>query len=181
MTYWEWAMEKDRLSSLFRWIKRLNSLCAALSGMILLFVTFSIFVDVILRYFFNRPSIWVTEVSTYLFLYIIFLGTAYALQQGMHINVTFFLDWFNAGAKRIISLMTSVMAMIFSFVLLWQTSIMTWVAFKERWTSPTMLNAPYAYIYVVMVFGALTLLLTFLLQTLLELKKGTSADTEPQG
>ena len=177
-------MAEDRLSSVFRMMKRGNSLCAALSGLILLFVTFSIFVDVILRYFFNRPSIWVTEVSTYLFLYIIFLGTAYALQQGLHINVTFFLDRFNEGAKHVISIMTSIMGMIFSFVLLWQTWVMTWVAFKEKWTSPTMLSAPYAYIYVVMVFGALTLLLTFLFQTLLqikELKGGPKADTEPQG
>jgi len=171
-------MKRDQLSSMFRVIKRLNSLCAALSGVILLFVTFSIFVDVILRYFFNRPSIWVTEVSTYLFLYIIFLGTAYALQQGMHINVTFFLDRFNARAKRIISLMTSIMAMIFIFVLLWQTSIMTWVAFKERWTSPTMLNAPYAYIYVVMVFGSFMLFLTFFSSTFLQLKSGMIEDSK---
>jgi TRAP-type C4-dicarboxylate transport system permease small subunit len=44
---------------------------------------------------------------------------------------------------------------------------MTWTAFKEDWTSPTMLSAPYAYIYVAMVFGSVLLCLTFLLRTIL--------------
>ena len=64
-------MEKNSVVSIYSRIKKFNKFCVTLSGIILLFVTFSIFVDVILRYFFNRPSIWVTEVSGYLLLYMI--------------------------------------------------------------------------------------------------------------
>ena len=88
------------IDSLFEKMKKLNTLCATLSGVVLLFVTLSIFVDVFLRYFFNKPSIWVTEVSTYLFLYIIFFAAAYTLQQGMHIRVTFIFDLFGPGTRR---------------------------------------------------------------------------------
>jgi TRAP-type C4-dicarboxylate transport system permease small subunit len=172
-------MNEKVFSSIYAVIKKLNTVCATVSGIVLLFVTFSIFVDVFLRYFLNRPSIWITEVSTYLFLYIIFLGTAYALQQGVHINVTFFLDRFEAKTKRVISLLTSFFAMVFTLILLWQTSIMTWEAYRGHWTSPTMLNAPYLYIYVVMVFGTLTLFLTFLFQTLLQFKTGMKEKKEP--
>ena len=83
------------MQKIFSVVEKINTAAATLAGFVLLFVTFAIFVDVFLRYFFNRPSIWVTEVSTYLFLYIIFLGTAYTLQKGMHIRVTFLLDFFN--------------------------------------------------------------------------------------
>jgi len=162
-------------------IKKLNVICATLSGLVLLFVTFSIFVDVILRYFFNRPSIWVTEITTYLFLYIIFLGTAYALQEGMHIRVTFLVDRFNDKSIRIINLATAIFAMIFSFVLLWETSEMTWYAFKEKWTSPTMLNAPYAYIYVVMVFGSFLLVVTFLCDAALKFRDVTPEKETEKG
>jgi C4-dicarboxylate transporter DctQ subunit len=161
-------MKKGKMITFYTGVRLFNTFCASLSGLILLFVTFSIFVDVILRYFFGRPSIWITEVSTYLFLYIIFLGTAYTLQQDQHIRVTFLLDFLGRRTKRIINLFTSVFAMIFSFVLLWQTSIMTWTAFREGWTSPTMLNAPYAYIYVSMVFGSLLLCITFLCTTIIQ-------------
>ena len=155
-------MADGTIQKIIRVIKKINTLAATLSGLILLFVTFSIFIDVILRYFFNRPSTWVTEVSTYLLLYIIFLGAAYTLQQGQHISVTFLQSFFKAGALKVIDLITSLLALAFSLVLLWQTSIMTWTAFTENWTSPTMLNAPYAYIYVIMVFGSFFLVLTFI-------------------
>ena len=122
----------------------------------------------ILRYFFNRPSIWITEVSTYLFLYIIFLGTAYALQEDLHIRVTFLVDRFGSGTKRWFDLFTSILAIVFCSVLLWQTTEMTWEAFRSQWTTPTVLSAPYALIYVSMVIGSALLWLTLFLKTLLQ-------------
>jgi TRAP-type C4-dicarboxylate transport system permease small subunit len=100
----------------------------------------------------------------------IFLATSYALQEGTHIKVTFLLFSFSDQIKRIFHLITSIFAMIFCGVLLWQTAAMTWSAFKEKWTSPTMLNAPLAYIYMVMVIGSFFLLLTFILQTIVQFK-----------
>lgn len=155
-------MTGTRIQKIFDGVKKINIIAATLSGAILLFITIAIFVDVFLRYFFDRPSIWVTEVSSYLFLYLIFLATAYALQVGQHIQVTFLLDYFSDKVRRIIDIITSIFALIFSVVLLWQSSVMTWTAFAEHWTSPTMLNAPFAYIYVIMVIGSFLLVLTFI-------------------
>jgi TRAP-type C4-dicarboxylate transport system permease small subunit len=155
-------MTSHRMQKIFDSVKKINTLAATLAGIVLLFITVAIFVDVFLRYFFNRPSIWVTEVSTYLFLYLIFLATSYALQQGLHIRVTFLLDYFGDKVRRIIDIITSLFALTFSAVLLWQTSLMTWTAFAEDWTSPTMLNAPFGYIYIIMVIGSILLVLTFL-------------------
>jgi len=165
-------MPSHRMQKIFDGVKKVNTLAATLAGIVLLFVTLAIFVDVFLRYFFNRPSIWITEVSTYLFLYLIFLATAYTLQQGSHIRVTFLLDYFGDKVRRIIDIITSLFALTFSAVLLWQTSIMTWTAFAENWTSPTMLNAPFAYIYVSMVIGSFLLVLTFLGNIILMVSSG---------
>lgn len=165
-------MTSHRMQKIFDSVKKINTLAATLAGIVLLFITVAIFVDVFLRYFFNRPSIWITEVSSYLFLYLIFLATAYALQQGMHIRVTFLLDYLGDKAKRIIDIITSLFALTFSVVLLWQTSIMTWTAFAESWTTPTMLNAPFAYIYVSMVIGSFLLVLTFLGNIILMITSG---------
>ena len=163
-------MSENRVFSLNDKIRKLNFICVSIAGFILLFIAFSIFVDVFLRYFFRRPSIWITEVSTYLFLYLIFLSTSYALQQDMHIKVTFLLFAFSDRVKRIFHLITSIFAMIFCAVLFWQTTAMTWSAYYERWTSPTMLSAPVAYIYIIMVIGSFFLLLTFILQTIVQFK-----------
>ena len=72
-------MATTRVHHILKGLKKINWLAATLSGFILLFITISIFIDVFLRYFFNSPSIWITEVSTYLFLYIIFLVCAKSL------------------------------------------------------------------------------------------------------
>jgi len=169
-------MTSHRMQKIFDSFKKINTLAATLAGIVLLFITVAIFVDVFLRYFFNRPSIWVTEVSTYLFLYLIFLATSYALQQGLHIRVTFLLDYFGDKVRRIIDIITSLFALTFSAVLLWQTSSMTWTAFSEDWTSPTMLNAPFGYIYISMVIGSILLVLTFLGNIILMISSGKIRD-----
>lgn len=164
-------MSKEISLIFYEKVKKVNFICASIAGFILLFITISIFVDVFLRYVFTRPSIWITEVSTYLFLYTIFLATSFTLQEGVHIKVTFLIYRFNDNIKRYFNLITSIFAMAFCFVMLWQTSLMTWSAFKERWTSPTMLSAPMAFIYIVMVIGSFLLLITFILQTVIQFKE----------
>lgn len=171
-------MPAGNATGIWRLLLRFNRGCATLAGLVLLFITGAIFVDVFLRYFFDRPSIWVTEVTTYLYLYIIFLGGAYALQNDMHIRVGFLADRLPPAAARWLRLVVMIMAMIFCLGLLWQTSVMTWDAFRENWTSPTILHAPYAYIYAVMVLGSLSLFLTMLVQTILEFSGGLPGPTE---
>jgi len=74
-----------------------------------------------------------------------------------------------------VDLITSILATLFTVVLLWQTSLMTWSAIKGKWTSPTALNAPYMYIYIIMVIGSFLLLLSFVCTTILEF---TGRETE---
>jgi TRAP-type C4-dicarboxylate transport system permease small subunit len=172
------ARAMAKVSVTYDTLKRLNRICVSLASLLVLFISFSVFVDVILRYFFNRPSTWVTEISGYLFMYIIFLGTSFALQEGFHIRVDFVLYQFKDPAKRIINLITSIFSMGFCIVLLWGSSLMTWSAFKRHWVSPTLLCVPYVYIYIGMVFGSLMLFLTFLCQTVLEFKRDKTSEPE---
>ena len=65
--------------------------------------------------------------------------------------------------KRFLELVASLFAVIFCFVLLWQTSLLTWEAFKDDWIAPTMLSVRYYYIDVVMAFGSFLLFFSFVL------------------
>lgn len=174
-------MTQDGALSFYEKLRKFNTLCASLASLILVFVTFSIFYDVFMRYVFNRPSIWITEVTTYLLLYMTFLGTSYALQQGTHIKVTFLSDLFNLRVQRVITLITSFFALAFCLVLLWQTGKMTWLSMVRHWTSPTMLSIPLIYVYSGMVFGSSMLLLTFALQILLAFKGKTENEVHGKG
>lgn len=156
----------EKINSFYRKMAFINRITTMIGGGLLLLVTFFIFFDVFLRYLFNRPSIWITEVSTYMFLYIIFLGTAYTLQQDQHISVGFLLDLLGPRFHKIIPRITSLIGMIFCFVFMWQTGRMAWKAYQEEWVSPTMLAVPLVWLYLVMVFGSAALFLTYLLKTI---------------
>jgi TRAP-type C4-dicarboxylate transport system permease small subunit len=55
---------------------------------------------------------------------------------------------------------------------------MTWTAFKKNWTSPTILNAPYAFIHVIIVLGSLLLFISFVCSTILEFTGKETEKTE---
>lgn len=54
-----------------------------LTGVMTIIVTYAVMV----RYLFNRPIGWSEEVSIYLMIWAVFLGTAYTLKEGSHIGV----------------------------------------------------------------------------------------------
>jgi len=58
--------------------------------------------EVILRYFFNRPTIWVFDVTYMLYGTIFMAGAAYALHKGAHIRTDFFFESWSTRTKGVI-------------------------------------------------------------------------------
>ena len=59
--------------------------------------------EVIARYFFHAPTIWVYDVTYMLYAAIFMLGAAYALHKGAHIRTDFFFETWstqNEGSDR---------------------------------------------------------------------------------
>jgi TRAP-type C4-dicarboxylate transport system permease small subunit len=48
--------------------------------------------EVVLRYFFNSPTVWATETLSHLMLITVFLATPYATRAGQHVAVTLLAD-----------------------------------------------------------------------------------------
>jgi C4-dicarboxylate transporter DctQ subunit len=57
--------------------------------------------EVVLRYFFNRPTTWSLESISFLMLIMMFLAVPHAVRSGMHIAVTLLADLFPQQARRI--------------------------------------------------------------------------------
>jgi TRAP-type C4-dicarboxylate transport system permease small subunit len=96
----------------------------------------------------------------------------------MHLKVTFLLNLFRGRVAKVIDLITSIMAACFTFVLMWQGSVMTWTAFKKNWTSPTALNAPYAYIHIIIVIGSFLLFISLVGSAILQFTGEVTEKTE---
>jgi len=99
---------------------KLNIIGGALSGIFVLVMGLIVTYEVIMRYVFRSPTIWVLEISIYLTIGSVFLGGGYALKEKMHINVdviTRYLSQRNQVLLQIISLFNR--HLLFCFDLVW--------------------------------------------------------------
>jgi tripartite ATP-independent transporter DctM subunit len=76
--------------------------------------------EVVSRYFFNEPTFWVTEISSYLVAGSTFLALAYAQRQGEHIQVGFLIDSINVQNKELLLRIGVWMEMAFVSMTAWQ-------------------------------------------------------------
>lgn len=78
-----------------------------IAGALLIFSTVGTCIDVILRYWLNRPIHWMLEITEYIMLYIPFLGTALVLKEDGHIRVDILLNHFSDRARGWLNIITS--------------------------------------------------------------------------
>jgi len=83
----------------------------------LLAIVVCIFCQVVSRYAFGKPLLWVEEFSTYCFIWSVYLGAAYALIKGRHIRVTTLVDKFPPEVKKILAILTYCCLIFFLIVL----------------------------------------------------------------
>jgi len=92
--------------------------------------------EVVARYVFNAPTIWVYDVSYMLYGTIFMLGAAYALHKGAHIRTDFFFERWSLRTQGIID---SVAYLVFFFpsliLFLGVSGHEAWYAFDIRETS----------------------------------------------
>jgi TRAP-type mannitol/chloroaromatic compound transport system permease small subunit len=92
--------------------------------------------EVIARYFFNAPTIWVFDVTYMLYAAIFMLGAAYALHKGAHIRTDLFFEAWSTRTKGVID---SVAYLVFFFPSLLLFLIVggeeAWYAFRISETS----------------------------------------------
>jgi TRAP-type C4-dicarboxylate transport system permease small subunit len=82
---------------------------AWLAGFLMMFSLITVCIDVVLRYFFNRPTGWVLQISEYILLYIPFLAAAYVLREESHIRIDIVLNRLTPKAQGVANLITSVL------------------------------------------------------------------------
>ncbi len=114
--------------------------------------------EVVLRYGFNRPTIWVHETSEHLFAISFLLGGAYTLSKGGHVRVDVLYVRMSPRKRAALDIYTSVFFFIFTGLLLYLGMGMAWesVAMLERSQTPW---GPYIFHVILMVPVAAFLML----------------------
>jgi len=82
--------------------------------------------EVVMRYAFNRPTIWAHETSCMLYGAHFVLGGAYALRHDAFVNVEVFYMRFSKRTKAVVDLITWTMFYAFVGVMLWKSVPWAW-------------------------------------------------------
>lgn len=95
----------------------LGRLEMALAAVLLALVVACIFAQVVSRYLFGQPLVWVEELSTYAFIWGAFVGAAAGLKQARHIRIQSFPGRLPGGARRALLLATHALIGVFCVIL----------------------------------------------------------------
>lgn len=79
--------------------------------------------EVVSRYVFNSPTYWVTELSTYLVIAMVFLTSGWAYKRSEHIRIEFVVDLLPAGLRPKVTSLAEWLGVTFVVLSTWQMSL----------------------------------------------------------
>ena len=104
-----------------RAITMIAGLMMLLAGAGVVFMAVATAYDVIARYAFNSPTVWATELSTYVLVATIFFGAAYAQIRGAHVRVDVLLSRLSPPRRRTAAQIGAWLAVLVGVVMAWQS------------------------------------------------------------
>lgn len=120
-------------------IARLSWGAALLSGICTLVIAILISADVLLRYFFNSPLLFVDEVASFLLVLVIFGGLAYTFLSGGHVRVDLLTTHLRPGPRAWLRAAGLAVGIAFLLVVSWTTLQSGLTAYRYGRVSTVML------------------------------------------
>ncbi|MEE9610905.1 MAG: TRAP transporter small permease [Desulfatiglandales bacterium] len=96
-----------------------------LASILLAFMMLSIAAEVVMRRIFNRPLMWVTDISEYTLLYVTFLGAAWVLKNEGHVRLDLVLSYLKPKSRATIDTMAAILGAMICLVVTWQSGKVT--------------------------------------------------------
>lgn len=147
-----------------RCLSRINLAAAWLAAAMIFLMMAVITYAVAMRFLFNQPVTWVVEATSYLLLYITFLGTAWLLEQDGHVDVDLLTGALSPRRRALLKAATSVCGALASIILAWKGTAVTLDYFVRKVTVIGILNIPQYLLIGVIPVGASLLFLQFVLK-----------------
>lgn len=142
-------MSEHKHHKITLWTVLLN-LDAIITGVTLTLATIIVNLNVITRYFFSRPLHWSEEVATGLFVWTVFIGSAYAFRKKAHLGVDILV---NALPAKIRSVVKVIMDILVLFVLGMLTYVSTLYVYNTWDKLSNTLRVPAWYVSIAVPLG----------------------------
>ena len=155
---------KESLRTVARVIEGFNRAMYWLSAGAILLSSLILTYEVVMRYFLKIPTIWEVETAVYLGILATFLGAAYGLKDGAHINIDLVTRTLPAGVQRKLQAVTSVLSLLFCLYVAYKGWELFWEAYSKGWKSDSLWGPPLAIPYFFLPLGLTLLSLQFIIQ-----------------
>ncbi len=122
-------MRLPRPAGLEALVQRTSKVASLLGGVATVAITGLVSFDVLMRYFFGEPQLFVDELATFLQVLVIFWGLAYTFRAGGHVRV----DLLTAHLPGRVRAWLRVVTLGLGIALLLAMSWVTWLSVLEAW------------------------------------------------
>jgi TRAP-type C4-dicarboxylate transport system permease small subunit len=120
-------------------IRRAADVAALLAGFATLAIVLLVSYDVLMRYFFDQPQLFVDEVASFLQVLVIFGGAAYTFRVGGHVRVDLITGILRPAVRGWLRLGTLLLGVVFLAVVIWVTTHSAYTAYSYGRVSAVML------------------------------------------
>jgi C4-dicarboxylate transporter DctQ subunit len=152
-------------------VKGFNKALLFIASLMMAGLMIIVCIDLTLRYFFNSPLLWGTEVTEILLLYITFLGMAWVFREDGHVVIDIFTSKATGRKKKILNGISYFVVGIVSAVLVYYGFYTTYDHYSRGVFNPTVIETPIALIIIVIPIGSIPLFLEVLIKGWKLLKK----------
>jgi TRAP-type C4-dicarboxylate transport system permease small subunit len=122
-----------------------------------------IFGQVVSRYLFGLPLVWVEELSTYAFIWGTFIGASAGLKQGLHLRIESFVGRLPSGARRGLRIALDGLMLVFCGVLVVNgVQAMLTLEWRQRTIALPVELPRYLFYSTPLILGAASMALTLL-------------------
>ena len=120
-------------------IGRVARSASTLAGLAVLVIVVLITYDVLMRYFFNEPQLFVDEVASFLQIVVIFGGLAYTFRTGGHVRVDLVTARLPPRARAWLRVVALLASLGFLVIVMWTTLQSALTAYRYGRVSTVML------------------------------------------
>lgn len=123
-------------------INTANEKLGVFASFFLIIIMLTTLFEIISRYFFNKPTVWVWGVNTQIFALIVFLGGGYQLLHRKIIVADVLYDRFSNKWKRVVDIISFACFLVFYSTLLWKGTDMALRSIMQREYSQDFFKLP---------------------------------------
>jgi len=121
---------------------RLSMFIGRITMMLIVLLVSVMVYEVILRYVFERPTLWANELSLWMAGFVFLLAGLYAMQQRSHIRIFLLYDMMPRTVQRICDVISTTLIVVFTFALVYggygeaKAKLLRWETFGTAFDPP---------------------------------------------